>query len=188
MPILLCGCVDLESQVPNWVSTWCAEPTTATVACVLDGDTFDVESCGDDLESRIRLLGIQAPEIAHDEPAECYGDEAHTYLNDLIQGRQVRLEFDVECTGLYGRTLAWASLEGDETDPLYDELLELDNLGIADDGTFDVLLNELLVRGGYARLYNEAIAGTARYETRLEAAEIAAASEQRGLWHTCDDR
>ncbi|MEQ8278257.1 MAG: thermonuclease family protein [Deltaproteobacteria bacterium] len=70
---------------------------------VLDGDTLIV-SAGPTVRGpdsrpldgqRVRLLGIDAPEIQHDDdPADCWGDESHAFLRDRIEGRIVTLEFD----------------------------------------------------------------------------------------------
>lgn len=96
-----------------------APPTTgvveanATVEHIVDGDTIDVTIGGD--EERIRLIGIDTPEIAHaasgDRPAqvaECFGDEAHRYTESLLPvGTPVRLERDVVPRDDYGRMLAY---------------------------------------------------------------------------------
>jgi endonuclease YncB( thermonuclease family) len=42
---------------------------------------------------RIRLLGIDAPEIPHGtKPGQPYGEEARDYLDHLIGGKTVRLD------------------------------------------------------------------------------------------------
>ncbi len=69
---------------------------------VYDGDTVEL---GDG--RKIRLLGINTPEIQHkDKMAEAGGEEAKAWLNNKLQGIRVRLEFDVEKTDKYGRILA----------------------------------------------------------------------------------
>lgn len=82
--------------------SWVTQDRWVTVQRVIDGDTF-VTRKGE----RVRLLGINAPEIQHDaSPAEPYGDAAHQALRGLISGQQVRLSFDQEKKDKYGRTLA----------------------------------------------------------------------------------
>lgn len=185
---LLTGCKGIEDLVPIIAPTQaCASSRDETVACTLDGDTFDVGACGDDVGERIRLLGVAAPEIAHDpNPAECWGDESWAWLDERVTGRTVTLEFDAECTDLYGRTLAWIFVTGDESDPLYDELLDLGGLGLLDEGGFEVLLNEMIIRAGQAEVYDEAF-DDVRYFERMEEAEAAAQSEGLGLWTGCDE-
>jgi len=189
--LLVTGCWKLDPDlVPTLNGDWCDDPRTERVACVWDGDTFDVGQCGEDLGERIRLLGVAAPEIAHPpEPAQCYGDEAWAFMEDVVADRDVRLEFDLECTGIYGRTLAWVFIEADADDPLVDILHDYDDLGIQDDGSVDVLLNELMVRAGFATLYDESWAKVddLRYARRMEEAEANAETEQLGLWTACDE-
>jgi micrococcal nuclease len=90
---------------------------------VIDGDTIFVKHKG-----KVRLLGINAPEIAHrDRRAEPLGDVAHQRLQQLLQGKQVYLEFDQQRRDKYQRLLAHITLE---------------------DGTN---INEILLREGLAR-------------------------------------
>jgi len=187
-PLLGGGCQGIDALVPIIAPTSvCAQPRTADVACTLDGDTVDVDQCGDGGE-RIRFLGVAAPEIAHDNTgAECWGDQAGQWVDERLTGRQVRLEFDSECTDIYGRTLAWIFLTGDSSDPIYDELLDLGGLGIQDDGSYEVLLNEFEIRAGQARVYDENFAQDVRYFDRMVAAETAASAEGRGLWAACEN-
>lgn len=181
------ACLGIEDLVPVVAPTQaCASSREETVACTLDGDTVDVFTCGEGGE-RIRLLGVAAPEIAHDpEPAECFGNEAAAWLDERLTGRRVRLEFDAECTDIYGRTLAWIFVTGDESDPLYDELVDLGGLGLLEEGGFEVLINEMLIRAGQARVYDESFADDVRYFERMVAAETDAEADGLGLWAECE--
>jgi len=72
------------------------------VARVLDGDTIELAD-----GRRVRLIGINAPEIAHhNRPAEAGGDGAHTLLKKLIDSDKVRLLLDRERHDRYERLLA----------------------------------------------------------------------------------
>ena len=83
----------------------------ALVAKIVDGDTIDVEIGG--RSERVRLIGIDTPEIAHSafdgwaaNEAECYGEEAKQYTSGLLEiGSGVRLERDVVARDDYGRLL-----------------------------------------------------------------------------------
>ena len=44
------------------------------------------------------------------EPVERYGTEASTYTTKMLDGRDIRLESDVELLDRYGRTLAYVCL------------------------------------------------------------------------------
>ena len=74
---------------------------TATVARVIDGDTIILNS-----GERVRLLGINSPEITHKEK---YSLEAKRYLKNLVENKTVKLE--EEGTDRYGRTLAYIFFE-----------------------------------------------------------------------------
>jgi endonuclease YncB( thermonuclease family) len=180
------GCVDMVGRLGGVAlptGEWCDDPRDALVACAVDGDTVDLDACGDG--ERVRLLGVAAPEVAHGaETAQCYGDEASAFLAELVEGETLRLEFDQDCTDIYGRTLAWLWMEGD--DPSVVRLLEdLDGYGLRSDGSYEVLVNVLLVRAGYAEVYDKDFALDVRFIDELEDAEDDAADEGLGLWSEC---
>jgi micrococcal nuclease len=145
-------------------------PTTieanATVERIVDGDTIDVSIDGN--EERVRLTGIDTPEIAHeafgDRPAndaECFADEAHAFVAGLIPlGTPVRLERDVVGRDDYGRLLAYVYR--------------------ASDGVF---VNYEIVRQGYARPLTIA-PNVAHSELMVQAARDAE-RDDAGLWSAC---
>jgi micrococcal nuclease len=138
----------------------------ASVANVVDGDTIDVVIDG--REERVRLIGIDTPEIAHDafaeRPAtdgECFGDAASAFTSSLLPtGTAVRLERDVVGRDDYGRLLAYVYR--------------------ADDGVF---VNREIVRRGYARPLTIA-PNVAHSELFVEAARAAERADT-GLWSAC---
>lgn len=72
------------------------------VAKVYDGDTVLLAD-----GRKIRLLGINTPEVSHfGKATEAGGELAKRWLADALAGRKVRLELGVEKTDKYGRTLA----------------------------------------------------------------------------------
>ena len=97
------------------------------VVRVLDGDTLIIK-CNDDKEHRVRLIGIDAPEV---RPMQPYGQEAKDFVEQMIDlaNGYVRLQFDGDGTDRSGRIRA--------------------HIHLTIDGN-DVWLNELLVRQGYA--------------------------------------
>ena len=77
---------------------------------VFDGDTVELED-----GRKIRLLGINTPEVQHrDKLADAGGEEARTWLINKLQHRKVRLEFDSDKTDKYGRMLAHLFSENKE--------------------------------------------------------------------------
>ena len=121
------------------------------VRSVLDGDTIDVATIG-----RVRLLGIDAPEIGRGyDTAAPFGREARDRLTQLVLHRWVRLEREGAPVDVYRRHLAYV---------------------LTEDG---LCVNAALVRDGLARV-------SARVPlTRLpelQRAEAEAKAFRRGMW------
>lgn len=83
-------------------------PTLATVEYAIDGDTIVLTS-----GEHVRLILVDTTEITNDKN-ECWGENAHQFTAGLVEGREVELEYDVECTDQYGRLLAYVSVDGSE--------------------------------------------------------------------------
>ena len=123
------------------------------VARVYDGDTFETST-----GQRVRLLGIDAPEVAHqDTPGEPFGEESGAWLSTQVLQKTVLLEEGVEPVDRYGRTLAW----------VYQM-----------DGT---LVNELALATGQAKLLGR-FGLPQHLEPKLRNAESEAKLQLRGLW------
>ncbi len=124
------------------------------VVRAIDGDTIEVER--DDRRERVRYIGIDTPET--DDPRTAVrelAERASQANARLVEGRRVRLEFDVERRDRYGRLLAYVWVG-------------------------DTLANEWLLREGYARLFT--YPPNVRYVERFRAAQRTAREEGRGLW------
>jgi micrococcal nuclease len=123
-----------------------------TVKWVNDGDTI-VLSNG----KRLRYLGINAPEIDHDnQRAQPFGYSSRSYNKDRVLNRKIRLEFDQERHDRYGRLLAYLYLP---------------------DGTF---LNRELLQNGYAYfLFKKP---NLKYNQQLLEAQREAMKAGRGIW------
>jgi micrococcal nuclease len=101
---------------------------------------------------KVRLIGIDSPELSQGKS----GRDARDALQTLVPlGRSVRLEGDVAPRDRYGRTLAWAWSD-------------------------DRLINEAMVRGGWAVLYT--VPPNVKYAGRLERAQKGAREARAGLW------
>jgi endonuclease YncB( thermonuclease family) len=143
----------LVSSMPFLQSSTLHRSDLVLVRWVIDGDTIVVSNVG-----RVRLLGIDAPEIGRvfDTPAP-FGREARERLTDLILHRWVRLEMEADGAALdaYNRRLAYV---------------------VTGDGT---LVNAVMVREGLARV-SARVPLTRLAE--LQRAEAEAQAFRRGMW------
>jgi micrococcal nuclease len=129
-------------------------PSTATVDRVVDGDTIALAS-----GEKIRYLMVDTPEDT--STVECYGPEATAYNKELVEGKEVTLSYDQDCTDRYDRLLAYVSVDGHE-------------------------VNSLLVERGYACVLYIPPDGTDR-KVEFETLEAEARMADKGLWGACPD-
>lgn len=127
------------------------------VVQVIDGDTIKIKD-----NVRIRLIGIDAP-----EKGECYYQESREFLIGFLQGKTVKLEKDISNKDDYDRLLRYVILLSD--DP------EMDN----------ILVNDYIVRQGYAMYLSSPI--DKRYQQLLVDAQETALRENKGLWKECEE-
>ena len=159
--LLTAACGQATASVPTTAAPGALEPN-ATIEYVVDGDTVDVLI--DDQQERVRLIGIDTPEIAHrgqPEPSECFGDEATTFTKSLLPvGTSVHLERDVVARDDYGRLLGY--------------------IYRASDGVF---VNYEIVRQGYAQPLT--IPPNVAFSELIVQAARDAEADQAGLWNAC---
>ncbi len=118
----------------------------------VDGDTV-VLSSGE----RLRYIGMDTPELHHPKkPVQWYAREAMEFNRTVVEGKPVRLEFDVERYDKYRRLLAYVYLQ---------------------DGTF---VNAELVRQGYAKILT--IPPNVKYADLFLKYQREAREASRGLW------
>lgn len=136
---------------------------------VADGDTFTVVD-EKDREHRVRMIGIDSPEIDHPDQgikAEPQGYEARMFAVRMVHKRPVRLAFDpgYERTDRYGRWLCFVYFQAERGGP-------------------EKLLNEEVVRNGYAIVYDDRRRfpfDPAAYR-RLKTAQAEARGQKRGIY------
>lgn len=118
---------------------------------VIDGDTIVIEG-----NEKVRLIGVDTPETVHPKkPVQYFGKEASAFTKKMVEGKQVRLEYDWQRKDKYGRTLAYVYLE---------------------DGTF---LNLEIIKQGYGFAY---IKYPFKFLEEFRQAEKEARENKRGLW------
>ena len=94
--LLLCGFSPAPAPPP-------VPQDTYQVQRVIDGDTILLTN-GD----RVRYIGIDTPETKHPQkPVQVFGQEAYLANKKLVEGKQVKLEFDIQKRDKYGRLLAY---------------------------------------------------------------------------------
>jgi len=129
-----------------------------SVKWVSDGDTIVL---GDG--QHVRYIGINAPEVAHDDyKAEAFGYAAKKYNQSIVQSKKVRLEFDKETYDRYGRLLAYIYLL---------------------DGTF---INKEMIEKGFAYLLPRS--PNLKYVKMFLQTQRDAMSAKQGMWHNWNEQ
>jgi endonuclease YncB( thermonuclease family) len=83
-----------QSPVPPTPDSLSGLPAEAFVANVTDGDTINITG-----RIPVGMIGIDTPEtVAPNQPVGCYGPEATDRMIELVEGKTVRLEKDVNET------------------------------------------------------------------------------------------
>ena len=127
------------------------------VRWVDDGDTVVLAD-----GTRVRYIGVNAPEVAHEDlPEEKFGPEAAAFNRRLVYQKKVKLELDRERHDQYGRLLAYVFLEN---------------------GAF---VNAGLVKGGYAYYFFQR--PNTKYDRFLLNLQREAMVKRVGLWKAFHD-
>jgi micrococcal nuclease len=136
------------------------------VTYIYDGDTIKLEN-----GERVRFVGIDTPESSQNKKLLrdaarsgqdikeilAMGHVAGAYTKSLLEGRRVRLEFDIEKRDKYGRLLAYVYR--------------------VEDGLF---INEDIIKNGYA--YPMTIPPNVRHADEFKKLFREAQKAKRGLW------
>lgn len=124
------------------------------VVRIVDGDTIHVR-IGTSVE-KVRYIGVNTPELHHPTRGEEPGGREAAELNrQLVAGKRVRLELDVQERDRYGRLLAYVWVG-------------------------DLMVNAELVRRGYAQVMT--VPPNVRYQQLLLKLQRDARQAGRGLW------
>ncbi|MEN9551735.1 MAG: hypothetical protein RI935_112 [Candidatus Parcubacteria bacterium] len=144
--------VPLPEKTPNTVGTF------FDVVRAVDGDTIIINMEGKN--ESVRLLGINTPEsVDPRRPVECFGKEASTRMEEIAEGKKVRLEYD-ESQGYrdaYDRLLAYVYLEDEQ------------------------MINRKMIMEGYA--YEYTYLTPYLFQKEFRDAQKFAKSQNRGLWN-----
>jgi len=124
---------------------------TFEVKRVIDGDTLLLTT-----GERVRLIGVDTPETKHPKkPVQRFGKEAYLFTKGMVEGKEVRLEYDWQRRDKYNRLLAYVYLL---------------------DGTF---LNAEIIKQGYGFAYTRF---PFKYLQEFRKYEKEARENKKGLW------
>jgi len=143
------------------VSIPLGERDTFRVQNVVDGDTIELAS-----GRQVRYLGIDTPEVRRRQNGRWVMDpepfaQAATEANRrLVEGKRIRLEYDVRTHDRYGRWLAYVYVNGQ-------------------------MINATLLEQGYAQLLT--IPPNVKYVEPFRQLAAKARQARRGLWRGDDD-
>ncbi len=129
------------------------------VVRVIDGDTLDIAAPdGDHLTTRVRLWGVDSPELARNEyPAMHFAEQAREFAVNTLQDSQVHIVLSPKRSrGKYGRLLAYVYLTKKGS-----------------------MFNEMLIEEGYAFAD---LRFKHHYYDRFKGIEKAAHHAARGMW------
>lgn len=124
--------------------------TEAVVKRVIDGDTIDLTD-----GTRVRYIGINAPELSSENGKTCYAHEATAKNKALVAGKTIRMAKDISETDTYGRILRYVWVG-------------------------DVFVNETLIEEGFA--HASTFPPDVLYKDAFLLAEKQARKEMIGLW------
>ena len=122
-----------ESQPVSIQGAW------GTVSKVSDGNTIEVKFLENQKEvlKKIRLVGINTPEtVKPGEPVFPYGEESSAFTKNLLSGKKVYIEVDVQPTDKFGRMLGYVYLHEPKTEAEIEA----------------GMVNAILLKEGYAQL------------------------------------
>jgi len=128
-----------------------AHAETHRVKRVIDGDTLMLSN-----GQKVRLIGVDTPETKHPKKSvQHFGKEAYLFTQKMVEGKEVRLEYDWREKDKYGRPLAYVYLM---------------------DGTF---LNAEIIKQGYGFAYTKF---PFKYLEEFRRYEKEARENGKGLW------
>ncbi|MEK6453885.1 thermonuclease family protein [Caldifermentibacillus hisashii] len=125
------------------------------VTNVVDGDTMDIQF-ENGKEERVRLVLVDTPETKHPtKPVQPFGPEASAFTKEMLTGKNVQVELDVQERDQYGRILAYVYIDGK-------------------------MFNELLLEKGLARV--AVFPPNTRYVDEFYAIQKKAQEAKLGIW------
>jgi endonuclease YncB( thermonuclease family) len=122
------------------------------VSEVIDGDTIRLND-----GRRVRYIGLDAP-----EEGKCFAEEATAINRDLVLGKEISLEMDVNEMDRFGRYLAYVYVEKEGK---------------------EIFVNEALLKDGAGEFFLDTV--NLKHQEDLVKAAEKAHEEKIGLWQEC---
>lgn len=175
----------LASQQAVETTTSKTTKETYVIKRVIDGDTFLLSN-----GEKVRLTGIDTPESHNNSKARKdsersgrdvsaiteQGKEAADFVKKLAEGKEIRMEYDVQKRDKYGRLLVYAY---DISTLKNNPQIHLSK-GIVVNGDKEIFLNGSIIGSGYA--VPMTIPPNVRHVDLFRKLYSEARQERRGLW------
>lgn len=151
------GIIDIQENSVVETNSYVDSSSTILydVVRVVDGDTIVIDY--NKKEEKVRLIGVDTPESVH--PTESKNTEegikTSNYTKEMLTGKKVGIELDVQERDKYGRILAYVYLDGE-------------------------MYNMLLLKKGYAKVAT--YPPNVKYVDEFTKLQEIARNEKIGLW------
>ncbi|MEI7751362.1 MAG: thermonuclease family protein [Candidatus Omnitrophota bacterium] len=180
-----------------FISVPCQAADPLTVTRVVDGDTLQLSN-----GEKVCLIGADAPESSNSfklwrdakktgqdtKEIIAKGEEAAEFTRKLVEGKQVKLEYDSQKKDKYGRILAYVYVflySGCESNKLDRQIYEVAEFN---EGTY-FFLNASIIKAGYAQVIpsasetaGQAVPPNVKYQALFLDLQKEAMAQKRGLW------
>ncbi|MFC1509928.1 thermonuclease family protein [Candidatus Omnitrophota bacterium] len=152
LAVVLAGILFSISRVPQ---------REVYVSSVIDGDTIELSS-----GETVRYIGIDTPEVSEKKGSgwvynpRPYAEDAKDFNRFLVEGKQVRLELDIQKRDKYGRLLSYVYVG-------------------------DKMVNMEMLKEGYAMMYT--YPPNVKYTEEFLVSQTLAREHNKGLWSRVDE-
>lgn len=174
-----------------WISSGHAPDPTLAVTRVIEGETLQLSS-----GEKVRLIGIDNPEASNNsknrrdsarsgqdvQEIVAMGKKASEFTRNLVRGREIHLEYDVQRKDPYGRILAYvyaASCGKAVASCLYQQNYGYEYVTL--EGIPYIFVNASIVKAGYAQVYT--VPPNVKYQGLFLKMQREAREKKRGLWN-----
>lgn len=162
--------------------------TPLTVTRCIDGDTLQLSN-----GEKVRLIGVDTPESKNNAKTRRdakrteqdikaiteQGKKAKEFTRQLVEGKQVRLEFDVRQRDKYGRLLAYVYVVSDIPNVVLPNK-RIGHYDVQGEKYYEEFLNATLVWSGYAQVMT--VPPNVKYQDLFLQLQEEARGQGAGFW------